>query len=655
VFIRGFPYSLSSFLFSISGLMVLGICIFRHKTSIFDMKKEYITQLYQTGYLSDIDLHFAKFIASFEKRENPDIFLAAALVSRSTGTGDGCLDFTSITQKPINFGLPGENELKLPKLYEWIKTIKQSRAVGGPGDVRPLILDDKNRLYLYRYWEYEKRLSNAITDRIKEDIPKIDISILSDGLNRLFPENENDRFNWQKVAAVIAAFKKFCVITGGPGTGKTFSMAKILALLLELAPGKMLKILLAAPTGKAAARIGESIKTAKTTLNCSQDVIDAIPSEACTLHRMLKTIPGSPYFYHNAENRLKADVVVVDEVSMVDLALMAKLFDALKNDARIILIGDRDQLASVETGFVMADICDRKNVHAFSTSFCQRFKEVTHQNMDVSNNTLKDRPGLHDCMVVLKKSYRFADTGGIGECSRAVNHGNIDEALFLIKNSPDQITWKKISSPGDMSLLLPEKVIDGYSEYLNARNPLKALELFNRFKILCAVKFGAMGVNEINRLTEETLIKNDLIERPYSSTFPWYRGRPVLITRNDYSLDLFNGDIGIAMPAPDLSSKDLYVYFSGVSGELRRFHPYRLPEHETAYAMTVHKSQGSEFEKVLFIFPVQDYPLLTRELFYTAITRAKQHISIWGREKIIERTISRRIERTSGLKDALWG
>jgi exodeoxyribonuclease V alpha subunit len=611
--------------------------------------------MYNSGYLSEIDLHFAKFIVSFEKHESPDIYLAAALVSRSTGNGDGCLDLAAVTQKPIIFGQNGENKLRPPKLSEWIKTLKQSRAVGKPGDNRPLILDDKNRLYLYRYWDYEQRLSTAIKERIDNDINNIDISILSNGLNRIFPENKDDSFDWQKVAAVMAAMKRFCVITGGPGTGKTFTMAKILALLLEISQGKMPHILLSAPTGKAAARIGESIKAAKKTLNCSDDILDAIPSEAYTIHRMLRTIPGSPYFYYNAENQLPADIVVVDEVSMADLALTAKLFEAIKADARIILIGDRDQLASVETGFVLADICDRENIPSFSTVFCRRYKEITRQDMDVSQQLLKDRPGIYDHMVVLKKSYRFADSGGIGECSRAVNQGKIDDVRYLIKNSSDQISWKKLSGRDDISRFLPKTVIKGYSEYLNTSDPLKALELFNQFKILCAVKFGATGVNEINRLTEETLIENSLIERPHSPTFPWYRGRPVLITRNNYNLDLFNGDIGITLPAPELNSSDLYVYFAGVSGQVRRFHPHRLPEHETAYAMTVHKSQGSEFETVLFIFPNQDYPVLTRELLYTGMTRAKRHLSIWGTENIIERTISRRVERTSGLKDALWG
>ena len=619
------------------------------------MNINYITQLIETGYLSEIDVQFGKFIAGLDKNDNLDIFIAAALVSRATGEGDGYLDLNSNTLKPILSDINDEDRLKSPQLSEWLKTLSQSRVVGRPGEFHPLILDKKNRLYLFRYWDYENRLSNTIKSRIKENIQGIDRSILKDSLNRHFPNNGTNEFNWQKVAGVIAAFKKFCVITGGPGTGKTFTTAKILALLLELSPKDKPSILLAAPTGKAAARIGESIRAAKTTLNCSEDIIDAIPSEAYTIHRMLKTIPGSPYFYHNAENPLTADIVVVDEVSMVDLALMVKLLSAVKNDARIILIGDRDQLASVEAGFVMADICDRDNIHLFSECFHRQFEKITQCNMEISSKKLKNSPGLYDCMVVLKRSYRFTDSSGIGECSRAVNNGKFDETFSILKSNPDQIDWKKISGHYDLSMALPKEVINGYSDYLNCRDPHKALELFNRFRILCAVKFGVLGVIEINRLTENILNRNDLIELDNLSTYPWYRGRPVLISRNDYSLELFNGDIGITMPEPDSKTKDLYVYFSDISGKLRRFLPHRLPEHETAYAMTVHKSQGSEFEKVLLVLPDQDYPVLTRELLYTGITRAKSHISIWGKKEIIKTTILRKINRNSGLKDALWG
>jgi len=617
------------------------------------MNKETITHLIETGYLSEIDVHFGKFITALDKNDNPAIFIAAALVSRATGDGDGFLDLNAITRKSILSDIIGIENLQSSQRSEWLKALNQSRVVGAPGEVCPLILDDKNRLYLYRYWDYEQRLSSLIKSRIKEDVQGIDKSILKKSLNRLFPDNGINEFNWYKVAGLIAAFKKFCVITGGPGTGKTFTTAKILALLLELSK-KKLSIFLAAPTGKAAARIGESIKAAKKTLNCSLDIIDAIPSETYTIHRMLKTIPGSPYFYHNAKNPLSADIVVVDEVSMVDIALMSKLISAVKDDARIILIGDRDQLASVEAGFVMSDICDRDNIHLFSDCFYRQFEELTHCKMEISSNRLKDAPGLYDCMVVLKKSYRFTDKSGVGELSKAVNNGKIDNAFSILQNNADQIDWETISNANGLSIALPKEVINGYSDYLNCQDPLRALELFSRFRILCAVKFGVLGVIEVNRLAEEILNKNDLIELDNISTYPWYRGRPVLITRNNYGLELFNGDIGITMPEPNSDSKELYVYFSGDSGKLRRFLPHRLPEHETAFAMTVHKSQGSEFENVLLVLPNQDYPVLTRELLYTGITRAKNHISIWGREEIIKATILRKISRNSGLKDTLW-
>ncbi len=621
----------------------------------YTMNKEYITNLYHKGYLTDIDIHFAKFITGLGKNDDPDIFLAAALASNATGNGDVYFDLASVAEKPLLMGLEDEGTVKWPKLSGWLQKIRKSPVVGSPGDYRPLILDKKNRLYLYRYWDYEKKLSESIINRSGEDFRDLDVTLLNDGLKRLFPQNTDNGFNWQMVAAYIAAFKRFCIISGGPGTGKTFTMAKILALLLELSGKERLKILLAAPTGKAVTRIAESINDAKKTLNSSSDIIEAIPSEAHTIHRMLKTIPGSPYFHHNHENPLDADVVVVDEASMIDLALMSKLLWAVPFDARLILIGDKDQLASVETGFVLGDICDRDNVHAFSGYFCKKFVEVTKQKIDLPIKEHKDKPGLYDCMVVLEKNYRFTGSSGIGELSRAVNRGETDKVLCLMKNNHDQMFWKEISQPNDLSHFLAERVIKGYSDYLNTEDPYRALELFKKFKILCAVKIGSIGVNAVNRLVEQVLIREGLIEPDGSSSNPWYKGRPVLITRNDYSLKLFNGDMGITMPAPDSNSKDLYVYFLGDSGELRWFLPYRLPEHETVYAMTVHKSQGSEFDNVLLILPERDYPVLTRELFYTGITRARKTVSIWATEDVLKTTISRKIERTSGLKDALWG
>lgn len=619
------------------------------------MQKDNLTILYSSGIITDIDIRLARFISSICDNDDPDILLAVALVSHATGNGNVYLDLASEAEKPILGEGNSEGAVICPKLNEWSQKVRQLSAVGRPGDFCPLIFDNKNRLYLYRYWDYEKRLSDSIISRTKEDIRDIDVSLLSDSLKRVFQKNEDDDFNRQKVAALIAAFKKFCVISGGPGTGKTFALAKILALLLEQSKENKLKIVLAAPTGKAAARIGESIIAAKKTLNCSGDVIEAIPSEAFTIHRMLKTIPGSPYFRHNAENPLDADVVVVDEASMVDLALMSKLVAAVPADARLILIGDKDQLASVEAGSVLGDICDWNNIHGFSVNFRKNVEKLLGQKIEVSSNEHKEGPGLHDCMVVLKKNYRFTDKSGIGELSRAVNHGDIDKALSLLRHDNDQIEWKDLSLSHDLSRTIAKRVIESYSDYLETDNPYRALELFSRFKILCAVKIGPFGVNAVNSLVEQVLMREGLIESVRPTSKPWYRGRPVLVTSNDYDLELFNGDIGITMPVTGSSSKDMYVYFPGNSGELRRFLPHRLPKHETVYAMTVHKSQGSEFENILFILPDRDYPVLTRELFYTGITRAIQKVSIWGSEDIIKSTLSRKIKRTSGLRDALWG
>ncbi len=614
-----------------------------------------ITVLYKKGYLTDIDVFFANFIADLSNNDDQDVRLAAALVSSATGRGDVYLDLGSLAEKPMFHESDQEEPARHPKLLTWSQKIRQSPAVGRPGDFRPLILDQKNRLYLYRYWDYEKKLSDAIINRAKVVIENVDLDVLKDSLKRLFPQNKDHGFTWQKVAALIATFKRFCVITGGPGTGKTFTVAKILALLVEQAEDAKFRILIAAPTGKAAARIGESIRAAKETLNCSRITRSAIPSEAFTIHRMLKTIPGSPYFYHNAENPLEADVVVVDEVSMVDLALMSKLIEALPLDARLILIGDKDQLASVEAGSVLGDICNGDNVHKFSCDFCKKFEEVTQEQFDDSAKACKEEKGLYDCMVELKKSYRFSGSSSIRELSRAVNLGDIETAFSLLNKNNDQISWEKIEKPRDLTRAISKLIIDGYSGYLKESDPARALERFNHFKILCAVKIGPFGVQAVNRLAERVLSQRGLIEPDGSDSNPWYKGRPVLITCNDYSLGLFNGDIGITLSSPDSDRKGLSVFFPGDSGKPKRLALDRLPEHETVYAMTVHKSQGSEFGNVLFVLPDKDYPVLTRELFYTGVTRASQNVSIWGTQDIIRATILRKIERTSALKDALWG
>lgn len=618
------------------------------------MKKEQSARLYRSGLLTEIDIHFARFITGLSGSNDQDIFLAAALVSNAVGNGNVCFDLALAAGKALPEEGDWQDPVVCPELAAWQKKLCAARVIGSPGDYCPLILDEKNRLYLYRYWNYERRLSDSIKKRVKEGIDSIDLILLKDSLKRLFPGNTGDDTDWQRVAALISTFKRFCVISGGPGTGKTTTVASILALLLEQADGKGLRIFLAAPTGKAAAKLKESIRNVREGLNCRDRIKDLIPSESYTIHRMLKTIPGSPYFRYNSENLLPADVVVVDEASMVDIALMSKLVEAVPVDARLILIGDMDQLASVEAGSVLGDICDRESIHRFSGDFCKNIEELTGERLGPSIKECKENESLNDCIVALQKSYRFTDDSGIGELSCAVKMGNVDRTLQILKDvDPFKSTCYAhlvAHKKKDLFEALEKKIVEGYSEYLKTDDPCEALKLFNQFKILCAVRSGPFGVYAVNRLAEQLLGNKGLI-RPDGQ---WYRGRPVLITVNDYNLELFNGDIGIIMAAVDSGSNDLYAFFHGISSRLRRFPPYRLPEHETVYAMTVHKSQGSEFENVCLLLPDKDYPVLTRELIYTGITRAKQSVTVWGTEAVIAASISRRIERTSGLYDALW-
>ena len=636
------------------------------------MNKDYITYLYKTGIISKTDTHFANFIADLSKGNDPEITIGAALVSSATGNGDICLDLGSVSEKQAMKEKNGEMPVIFPKLDVWLEKLRKSPVVGNPGEFCPIILDENNRLYLYRYWEYEKILSESIKRRVKEDVNNIDASLLKESLKRLFPKKSESDINWQKVASLTAAIKRFCVISGGPGTGKTYTVAKILAILLEQARGEKLRIFLCAPTGKAAAKLGESIKKAKEELNCSDTIKQAIPLETYTIHRMLKTIPGSPYFRYNSENLLPADVVIVDEASMVDLALMSKLISSIPMTARLILMGDRNQLSSVEAGSVLGDICDTSGIQMFSREYAKTIEEIAgekpEERIDTSIKAYEKGQGLYDCIVVLKKSLRFTGKSEIWELSQAVNKGDWGPILSILnkniglknntelKNNEGRgVKWEEFRASSEKHSIIAEKIIHGYSDYLIAQDPYTALERFNRFKLLCALKVGPYGAYSLNRLAEAVLKKEKLIRTDISNEYPWYRGRPVLITKNDYSLGLFNGDMGITMPDPKEGGRELYVFFPEASGGVRRYSPYRIKEHETAYAMTVHKSQGSEFDHVCLVFPDKDYPVLTRELVYTGITRARKSVLIWGSEHVVKAAVSRRIKRASGLRDALWG
>lgn len=471
----------------------------------------------------------------------------------------------------------------------------------------PLVVD-RNLLYLQRYWFYENRLAMQIKAMIQQpaeaewnqfDDP------LEQALDRYFDDTSGQP-DWQRMAAKMAVKQAFSIITGGrPGTGKTTTVVKILALLQELS-SKPLLIALAAPTGKAAMRLQEAVGNHKASLPCSESIKLCIPDTVSTLHRLLGVKPLSPYFRHDATNPLVYDLIVVDEASMVDLALMSKLLDALKPGARLILLGDKDQLASVESGAVLADLAEVE--------------------------------ALRDHVTTLKVSHRFDDT--IKKLADAVNLQQADDAWHLLQNVE-----------GAASLLKP-----GLVDYV-ARQQAPYLRLiesgaqfdeiyraFNRFQVLCSNRYGLNSVAEINRQVEQKLSAQKLIHL----TGLWYSGRPVMVTQNDPSLRLYNGDIGLCVPDKDLNGK-LMVFFQRADGSEKKYLPSRVPSCETVFAMTIHKSQGSEFEEVLIALPDIVNPVLTKELLYTAITRAKKTIRVVANETVFKMAVRQKVTRVTGL------
>ena len=609
------------------------------------MNTEDLRLLWGKNILTSLDFYFGSFMTRLSGVADPELFLAAALVSKFTLAGHTCLDLSSLAGKPL-LKQNGNPLCVCPELLSWRKSLEQSPVVGKPGDFTPLILDDKSRLYLFRYWEYEKKLAEGIRNRVNQNVDDVDLNLLAEGLDRLFQKNQDLDTDWQKVAAATSVLKKFSVISGGPGTGKTFTVVKILTLLLEQTKNKKLRIALAAPTGKGAARLQEAIKNTKKFLTCSDGIKEAIPDETFTIHRLLGSIPGSPYFRYNAMNQLPVDVMVIDEVSMVSLSLMAKVHEAIPLNAWMILLGDKDQLASVEPGSVLGDICDTGKVHHLSRSHSGMLKKV---KIFIQSQS-KAVPGLQDSIVYLQKSYRFEKESGITELSGAINDGDSNRALSLLKNEHyPAITWKTLPAPKDLAFHLKDNFLSGWREYLKTQDPKNAFSLFEQHRILCALREGPYGVRYLNFLVEQLLRREKLVS-PHQK---WYSGRPLMVTRNDYSLGLFNGDVGIVLPDGE-NSNELRAFFPTSDGNMRKLALLRLPEYETVYALTIHKSQGSEFDEILVILPDTPSPILTRELIYTAITRAKKRVEIWGKEEIFQAAVFSRIERTSGLRDILW-
>jgi len=559
----------------------------------------------------------------------PLVLVSAALLCMALDKGDVCLPLARLAgQRPWL-----EHSFKLPGLADWRQQLQASPLVGGADSFVPMILD-RERLYLARYQAYEQHLAERLLLRAA-DLPRVDEAQLSESLTRLFTFNAQQP-DWQRLAAAQAVRRKLAVISGGPGTGKTTTVVRLLAALLEQPGGAQLAIGLAAPTGKAAARMAEAIRNAKAGLPVSEAIKAALPEEARTLHRLLGSRGDSPQVRHNAANPLALDVLVVDEASMVDLALMAKLVEALPPSARLILLGDKDQLCAVEAGAVFAELCEGRGFDGQAAAELQR---ITGQQVAVAQPTSR----LGDAVVLLTHSHRFAGDSGIGELARRINGGEVSATLSLLKEQRSDLAWNAQPTPAD----LLERLDRGYAPFLAAAksaDPQAAFAAFNDFRALCAQREGTWGVAGINEALEARVKRR----RQVVSRERWYAGRPIMVRQNDYALGLFNGDIGICLD----SEFGLRVFFEGEDG-YRPFAPARLPSHDCAFAMTVHKSQGSEFSEVLLVLPEQPSPLLSRSLFYTGITRAKLKVEIWGLPARLGEAVATRAERAAGLAERL--
>lgn len=640
---------------------------------------------YTRQWIRVLDLALVRFFDRLLPEQDRLVLLALTLVTHQLSRGHTCLDLKAVLENPDWYlALPPEEDQSEPytdlpsvllsgvDLENWCSVLAASKLVdykphcSDEADAAPLVLDHY-RLYLRRQWHYETESASRLLLASQQLVP--DWPELQSDLDALFGVQSAVEIDWQRTACALASRRALTLIAGGPGTGKTTTVVRILALLQHHARrlGEQLEIQLAAPTGKAAARLSESIGGAieKLPENYRAD----IPAEVSTLHRLLGVIPGKGRYRFNVHNPLSADLVVVDEASMIDLELFHGLLTALKPSARLVLLGDKDQLASVEAGAILGELCSEADRGGYSetTLAWLKSKEID-LNGWITNQGRTGEQSIHQCTVMLRKSHRFSDSSGIGQLARAVNAGDLPKVRAIFEQQPLGLQRIKIEGDGlrvFKRLICAERApVQGYLSYLRwlATKPLRLAQLndpeievwantlldkFNLFRLLTSVRRGSRGVEGLNRLCEQILTERRLI----NASSEWYAGRPAMVIENDYTLGLMNGDIGICVTVEDDQARvQQRVLFKLADGRLKWVSPTRLQQAETAFAMTVHKSQGSEFAHTALILPQCNNPILTRELIYTAITRAKEQFTLLdSNEQVLEEAVSERIVRASGL------
>ena len=623
-------------------------------------------------------------------------------LSQALSRGEVCIDYSQLydIQQKAGIVLADLNSY----LHNFVTVHSEDENLGELAKQDPYdlvinypLVSMQGRLYFSRYWFYQQQVYFCISSRLRASESETNSlgsnssenSELSSTLQQLFPPSQQSTItqpDWQMIAAANACLNRFSVITGGPGTGKTTTVTRLLAALISQQPN--LRIALAAPTGKAAARLVESILAAKSQLAKTFPLAEKIPVTSFTLHRLLGWRPNG--FTYNHKKTLPYDLVIVDEASMVDLPMMAQLMEALGDNTRLILLGDKDQLASVEAGSVLGDLCDSGiSINDYPAHGIQNVRATQLEQLcgfqvgQLDSFVEINAPLMANSLTQLRVSHRFTSDSGIGKLATAVNVGRADWVSQSFQQYDDINLYTCLAAPFSKDrteqIIAAEQawqqqVVSGYSHYLNAieqgESPFDVLQLFNKFQLLCALRQGSSGLHALNERVELLLQARGLLNIDSSAIAVgqnrWYVGRPVMISRNDYELNLFNGDIGIAMMVEGADAggktgkKELKVCFidsasdSASDSKIRQLLPTRLPEHETAFAMTVHKSQGSEFDDVALVLPDTSNAVISRELIYTAITRGKKTFSLYANTEVLEQGINSRIERASGLRDLLF-
>jgi exodeoxyribonuclease V alpha subunit len=642
--------------------------------------RQHLDACAEEGLLRRLGASFAHFIATLHDGPAPvPLLLASALLCELEGRGHSCLDLRELAEDPCRLlswpierwdGLAASAGALPDSAAAWhaaLSACSQVRLAAEDDRHQPLVLDGE-RLYLRRYWMDETLVARTVAARAAKS-RDVDPDAVRHWLDRMFEPLADGGPDWQKIACGIAVRSHFSIITGGPGTGKTYTVARLLALLFALADDpERLRIALAAPTGKAATRLKQSIDDALAGLSgrlgatLPLDRLAARIGSALTLHSLLGARPDTRATRHHAGNPLDVDVLIVDEASMIHLEMMASLLDALPPQAMVILLGDKDQLASVEAGAVLGDLCHRAQEGCYTAATAAYVQHACGET--IPPEMLCGGAELAQQTVMLRKSRRF--DGPIGVLAGAVNDGDIDGARRALRGAARaEVVWMERGRPEDLLRLAVDgrEAAGGFGPYLSRLKSHPAagtdfaahaawvrdvLHAFDAFRILCAVREGEWGVSGINRMLERALDGDGLLR----CRGEWYLGRPVMVTRNDHATGVFNGDVGIALPDP-VRGDSLRVWFPH-GATVRSVLASRLPHVETAFAMTVHKVQGSEFQHAAMALPPLRSGMLTRELVYTGITRARERFTLVSADPgSFGDAIQKRTRRASGLRARL--